>query len=287
MILIPRDVGGTLEWYAPLRPAAGPTVRVQNADGGDIVAAATAATLDTVATTLSAGAASGATSLSVTAAAGIVVNRRYLLSLTGTQSEFIEVKAISGTTVTLKYPLAYDHANASAFEGTRISYALAGAVTTLEEDYCRATFSWSVGAAVQTPGIVEFTITRHPVLNPAALPDLFAVEPMLRRKLAGDTDLTDVLARAWDEVLDRLWAMGTRPGAIVGAGKVKRAVVYHALALCSEQYGREFRDEQEFWATRALGTLDAFKVIGAIDEDEDDAVETHEQGVFGGELYRA
>lgn len=287
MILIPRDIGGTVEWYAPLRPDAAPTVEVENRDGGTEVAAGTAATLDSVDTTLSAGVAAGASTLSLTLATGVVVNRRYLISATGEQSEFVEVKSLSGTTATLKYPLAYDHANGAAFEGTRISYTIAAADADVEEDHWRAEFTWAVAAVTQPTGIVEFTVTRHPILNPATVTDLFEVEPLLRRKLAGDTDLQRVVDRAWDEVLDLLWANGTRPGTIVGSSKLKRAVVYHALLLCAEQYGREFRDEQEYWEKRAGMALDAFKVTGAIDVDEDAALEDTERGAAGGYLYRA
>lgn len=289
MILIARDIGGTLEWYAPSRPDAGPTVQVVNQAGGTEVAAGTAATLDSVNTTLAAGAAAGDTTLTLTSGASLTAGYRYLISLAGGPSEFVEVERVSGTTVYLRNPLAYAHANASAFQGTRISYALTSSVADLEEENWRAIFSWAVSTASQAPGVVEFTVTRHPIYNPASIPDVYAVATSaLRARIALDASIGDALTRAWDEVLDSLQAQGVRAGTIVGSAKLKRAVVYRTLGLLAETYGRDYRDERAELEARYTALLGVFKGVAALDDDEDDSIEPQEKrSVRGGDLWRA
>lgn len=287
MILIARNVGGTLEAYAPQRPDASPTVVIVNQSGGTEVAS-TAATLDSVDTTLSEGADEGTDTVTVTSASSITVGRRYLISGQNARSEVVEVAQLDGTSVSLASPLVYDHPNTSDFEGTRLTYDLTSSVADLEEENWRAEFSWAVSAVAQAPLVVEFTVTRHPIYNPAAIPDLFAVEPMLRRKLAAGTDIGGALTRAWDEVLEILHAESVRVSTLVGSAKAKRAVVYHCLRLLAEQYGREYASERKEWQERATQALSVFKGVAAIDDDEDGALEPHEKrSARGGELFRA
>ena len=294
MILIARDIGGTVEWYAPLRPDDGapnpaPTVHVVNQAGGTEVAAGTAVTsVDAVDTTLAAGASAGDTSLTLTSGASLTAGRRYLVSGSGGPSEFVEVERFSGTTVYLRNPLAYPHANASDFEGTLIRYTLTASVADTEEENWRALFSWAVSTTSQAPGVVEFTVTRHPIYNPATVPDLYAVaSSALRSRIATDTSLGDVLARAWDEVLEHLHAEGVHVSTIIGADKLKRSVVYKALGLLAETYGQNYRDERKELAERLTSCLSVFKAVAALDDDEDDNVEDHEKrSARGGELWR-
>jgi hypothetical protein len=288
VILIARDIGGTVEWYAPQRPDAGPTVQVVNKAGSAEVAAGTAATLDSVDTTLSAGAAAGATTVTLTSGASLSAGRRYRVSASGGPSEMVECKSFSGTTVYLANPLAYAHANGSDFEGTRISYAITAGVSDTAEENWRAIFSWAVSAASQAAGVVEFTVTRHPIYNPASVPDLYAVaSSALRDRISLDTSLGDALTRAWDEILDTLYASGVTASSIVGSEKLKRAVVYRALGLLAETYGRDYRDERTELAERCKTCLDVFQSVGAFDDDEDANIETHERGTAkGGDLWR-
>lgn len=289
MIVIARDIGGTVEWYAPLRPDAAPTVEVLNASGGSEVTAGTAATLDSVNTTLAAGASATDTSLTLTSGANLSAGRRYLISAAGGQSEVIELDRFSGTTAYLKNPLTYPHANGAAFQGTRISYTIAAAVAGTEEDYWRARFSWAVSGTAQAAGVVEFTITRHPIYNPAQIPDLYQVaSSALQARIATDQSLGDALTRAWDEVLDTLHAQSVRIGTIVGSDKLKRAVVYRTLGLLAEPYGRDYRDERDELQKRYLACLAVFKGAAALDDNEDNAIEKYEKrSSRGGELWRA
>lgn len=288
MDLIARNIGGTIAWYAPQRPDAGPTVAILNQDGGVEVAAGTAATLDSVNTTLAAGADVGAKTLTLTSGASLVKGYRYLISVAGGQSEFVEVDRFSGTTVYLANPLAYAHANGAAFQGTRISYSIAAAVVDTAEENWRAVFTWAVSATTQAEGIVEFTVTRHPIYNPAQVPDLFRVaSSALQARIHTDTSLGDVLTRAWDEVLDTLQSRSVRVSTVVGAEKLKRAIVYRALGLLAEQYGPGYREERAELAERYEHCMSVFKVVAPLDDDEDNAIEPNERRALGGELFRS
>lgn len=295
MILIAKSIGGSLQWYAPLRPDDGapdpaPTVQVINQAGGTVVASGTAVTsVDAVDTTLSAGASAGDTVLTLASGASLTAGRRYLVSSSGGPSEVVECDRFSGTTIYLRNPIAYSHANGSDFEGTLISYTLTASATDTEEENWRAIFSWAVGAASQAPGVVEFTVTRHPIYNPASVPDLFAVaSSALRAQIATDTSLGDALTRAWDEVLESLHAQGVRVSTIVGSAKLKRAVVYKALGLLAETYGQSYRDERKELADRYAECLGVFKAVAALDDDEDNAIEPQEKrSARGGELWRS
>jgi hypothetical protein len=76
------------------------------------------------------------TSVQVSDVSGFVVRRRYLLTNPSGQSEWIRVKAISGTTLTLFEGTAYDHTTASTIVGTRVSVAVtAGNAATVDEGY--------------------------------------------------------------------------------------------------------------------------------------------------------
>src|SRR5687768_11453450 len=144
MILVPRDVGGTVYWYAPQRPDANPTVQVLNASGGVEAAAATAATRDSVDTTISQGAVQGAEQVEVASAANLTRGDYYWLGGQNQPSEFVRVRSWIGTTVRLASPLVYDHPASSDFEGTKVSYAITSAVADKEEENWRAIFSWAL-----------------------------------------------------------------------------------------------------------------------------------------------
>ncbi len=110
------------------RPTATPTVQVflsTNTDDGVTEAATTGSvSLDSVNTTLSSGASAGANTLVVASATGITRGRRYLITDTDGDQEWIEVIALSGTTVTTRQPLVNNYASSSTFVGTRISIAI-------------------------------------------------------------------------------------------------------------------------------------------------------------------
>lgn len=297
MLLIPANIGGTVEWYAPQRPDAAPTVEVRQGynpavetnAGSVLVAAGAAATRDLVSTTLAAGAAADAISLEVTIADDIVAGRWYLVGETGGQMEMVRCLRISGTTVYLSAPLAYAHANGGAFVGTRLSYAIAGSAVPTSAEHSLAIFSWAVGGVTQGQGVVDFTVTRWPIYNLTTPAHMLAVaSSALRARIASDQSMQDAIDRAWDETLETLHAQGVRVSTIVGADKLIRPVVYRALCLLAETYGRDFREERRELHERFAETLAIYKGNAALDGDEDGILERHERrSGRGGELWRS
>lgn len=76
-------------------------------------------------TTLSSSASAGTTTLVVTSATGIVIGRQYLLTEDSNGvTEWIEVVALNGTTVTTKQPIRNDFTAGAAFQTTRCTIAV-------------------------------------------------------------------------------------------------------------------------------------------------------------------
>jgi hypothetical protein len=75
-------------------------------------------------TTLSGTHSIGATSLTVTSGTGIARGRRYLLTSTTGEREWVEVKSVSGTALEVRQPLKNDFADASTLQDCRITIAV-------------------------------------------------------------------------------------------------------------------------------------------------------------------
>lgn len=119
-------LGQKFAYDAPEGRASGtPTVQVFSTGTDDDGVAETAVTgscsVDAVNTTLASSAGMGETTLVVTSAASITKGRRYLLTDTDLNEEWLEVVTISGTTIGIRQPLLHDYASGSTFVGTRIT----------------------------------------------------------------------------------------------------------------------------------------------------------------------
>ena len=271
MRFFPQDLPATVEWYAPVRADASPTVQVLDSYGSELVAAATAATLDSVATTLVSGAPEGSDTLIVASATGITAGRQYLIAA----KEPVVVRAISGTTIYLMSPLWYSHAASAAFEGTRISYDLTSTHTATPNDACVAIFSYLVSTVAQPPGRVGFAISRGNPTSGLTAVDVAAVDPTIRKKLAG-VDINALIVRGEDEIRDRISARGVPVYDLWGGDDHKRAVLYQTLYLAAEQYGDSFRDERAEWWERTKTCLDVLASTASTDADRDGKVSTQE-----------
>lgn len=280
MIRVLLNRGGTVWWYPrdadgnPRRADAGPTVEVLGEDGDTIVAAGTAATLDTVNTTLSQGAPVGDSTVAVASATGITRGLRYVLA---SPWEEVEVSRVSGTTIYLSSPLWYSHASAVQFAGHRISYALTAAQAADEDDHCVAHWTWALSTVTQPRGQVEFAIARQNPTCPIGPVDLHRADPDLRLKLSSEVDINALLVIAFDEVMEDLSASGLWSYDYVGSERLKRAVTYKALHLCSEHYGRSHRDERDRLWNRYRQTLATFRSISAFDENRDGIIGRQEE----------
>lgn len=110
------------------RPSGTPTVQVfaaGNDDDGTAESATTgAASVDSVNTTLNGATSIGTRTLTLTSGTGVTKGRRYLLTDTNGESEWVEVHGISGTTCTTKHPLINAYDTGATFVGCRISISV-------------------------------------------------------------------------------------------------------------------------------------------------------------------
>lgn len=277
-------VGGTIEWHAPLRPDAGPTVQVIDGAGTVVIAAGTVASRDTNPdTTLSVGVARGARAIQVASSTGIASGGRLLISGQGVPSEPVVIRGMSGTTVTLTTPLVYDHPASSDVESSRIFYALTGASCPDPGDNWLATFSWASGAATQAPHAVSFGVSRYAMRNPVTPLLLQRLIADLRLQVPLELDWDDLCQRAFDEACDRVSGRGVPIYDYRGAAqKLERPASYVAALLLAEQYGQGYRELREELRERVQETVDIFCAVAAADTDRDLVIDAgEEQGRVG------
>lgn len=121
------NVTGQTLYYDPPegRPTGVPTVSVYastNDDQASTVAATTGVcSVDSVNTTISVAANPGDTSFMLTSGAGIVKGRRYLITDTNGEAEWVEVMTVSGGTVKVRQPIQNTYSTSATFQGCRIS----------------------------------------------------------------------------------------------------------------------------------------------------------------------
>lgn len=278
MRFIPKDVGGEIDWYAPSRPAAGPTVQVLDDQGAVLVAAGTAAALDSVDTTLAQGAARGAVVLELVSGASVAAGRRYALSQSGSITESVLVESVSGVWARLRDPLAHDHPASSAFQGTRISYAVTAGQAATTGDHRLAIFSWSIGATAQAPQPVEFAVSLRAFANPLDPAVLRRYDPDLLAKVPGHIDLVDLCDLAFHEVADRVTARGVPLYDYRGgSAKLERACAYAALLIAAETYGEAYSGQREYLAGRRDELVQVFAASAAADVDRDGVIDAGEE----------
>lgn len=125
------NVTGQTFFYDPpegFRPSGTPTVQVFSTGSDDDATAESATTgacsVGTVNTTLNGAHSLGTRTLTLTSGTAVARGRRYLLTDTNGEYEWVEVHGITGVTATLKHPLINDYATASTFQDCRISIAV-------------------------------------------------------------------------------------------------------------------------------------------------------------------
>lgn len=129
-----KGTGGTLAYDVQQGRPASASATIHKPDGIQI--ATPSVTIDTATTTLDDSYAAGVLQIGVDSGTGINVRRRYLLTNSSGQSEWVRCRAINGTTVDLFEELAYAHTTASTLVGTRITCPVSAAnADTLDEGY--------------------------------------------------------------------------------------------------------------------------------------------------------
>jgi hypothetical protein len=275
MRFVTLDTAKTLTVDLPERADATPTFVVKSPLGGTVQTSASV-TLGTCNTTLSGAASAGTLTLTVTAATGIVVGRDYLVGGSEeTGGEFVTVRALSGTTVTLVRPLRYARASGVAFVSTRVDMAIgASAVTSLGRHY-RCEITWAVSSASQPTTFVPFDVTRYSPLSTLKSVDVLDLDPLLTKRLPAGTWLPGVIEQAWDMILRRL-AQSKPPGALIGAIDLTTAHGYLTRKLLAETGGTDAADYADRMMAAFQAEFETTLASCAIDDDQDGAVEKHE-----------
>lgn len=233
----------TLHVDLPVRPSAAGTYEVQTVRGGTVQASA-AASLSAVSTTLSGAAVAGAASVTVTSATGIVAGRRYLLGgPEETGGEWVTVRSVSGTTVTLARRLIAARASGDAFVSTRVSFALP-AIANHGRAH-RVVYTWP-SADDRPDFVVPFDVCRWSPVSHLSTEDLRTLDPLLAKRLPASVWLPGLIEESW-EMLCRHIAQRVEPGGIVGTVDLTTAHGYLARALLAETAG----DDTETTAYRA------------------------------------
>ncbi len=270
---LPRDIGGELFVYAPVRPDAGPTVEIRNRSA-TVIAAGTAATLESINTTIAQGAEAGAQQLELSASQ--TLRHRGLYIVGGVRPEVVQVKSYSGVSVQLQNELCYGHAGGVAFQSSRISYTVSAATATPLGDHWQAVFSYAVSAVAQPPITEEFAIALHHFQNPCTPWSMRRIEPQLVHHLSANADWDEICDRAFETVCDRLTARGIPIYDYIGSSRLERACSYMGVYLCAETYGQDFKAERDLFAKRAEAELSLFAATSPADEDRDGVVSAHE-----------
>lgn len=235
------DVGGSLVFDPPQmgRPSSA-TCTLYKPDGTSI--ASPVVTIDSVSTTLSASAAAKATTLTLTSVTGVTVGRRYIVTGSDGQSEWVRVKSVdSGTKVaTLFEATSYAYDSADTFVGNRLTIPVsAGNAATLDEGYeARLTYTIS-GTSYMTT--VWYDVVRS-VWSEDIAPSFefrdYAGRLAAKILQATDRDglaYQDELRQATDLVRQDIRDRQLRPGLFRSAAGFKRPIFERVLLLWAEQ----------------------------------------------------
>lgn len=296
-----QNLGGRLGVHLPQRraaaPAAAPTITLRNeANGIQGAVSAIAATVEDIETTLSAAVTSGTgagggvspTGFNVASGTGIVAGRDYVIGPlnpdAGTEpAEVVRVRTVATNTLTLQWPLLYNHASGTPFYSTLLTYDVTAANATALFARGHAEWIWTDRA-----GLVQHTFTQvecrarppdayglrrypHALCSEA---DLFDRAPALYRKLASTVNLAAAVALAQDHVLSVL-QQRYRVRTTIGADVLTDAVAWYLLAEIADAtqtdpaiVTRERRHYDE--------AIEIIRSNATADEDEDGVVEARE-----------
>ncbi len=232
-----KSVGGTIDTYfLGARPTT-VTVSLYTGEGAVKVDAASA-TVDAVTTTLSAQALKGATTVSLASATGVVVGRRYGLGTTSSTQprEVVTVRDLASSVATLWAPLMQTHASASAFGGTRVSYAVTStqADTLWWDGYSR----WTPDTGDVQEEVVDCVLRKIPE-NLIDESDIRGVFPNAPKILDATLDMKLALREARDEFL-RFFGGKNRAYAALGADHFRRPTALTFWIMRAHSMGDEW-----------------------------------------------
>jgi hypothetical protein len=217
---IQKGVGGTLSIDVQTRPSS-VTVKIYTGRG-DVVLNATAANISNIATTLNGAVSRGGYSLTVASNNGMLVGKTFHLQ---DDPEEVLIRKVSGTTIYVRRPFLYDHANSAVIESGRIEYAVNSNIA--------SSFWWDGRAEWNIDGELFYSAcecTQYPMQRLATSQDLFDIEPKIYHMIDDEADIERLLDLGMDQVLSRLAAIAPDIRARVYPGTTE---FRHATALAA------------------------------------------------------
>jgi len=237
------NVGGSLTFDPPQpgRPSSA-TVEIFNPSGATLVTSGAVDTIDAVDTTLNATLSVGSPNTVLASVAGVTVGRRYILSNSKGQHEYVRPVSVDSSTkiVTLSSAPSYAYPGGSPFVGNRITHAISAANSdTLDEGYSAA-WSYVIGGMTYK-AITYFDVVRTRWTD-------IVVTPWQFRNIAGDMgmsdlesleqsglDFADEIAEATRRVRDEVRARGYRPALFRSYDNFVEPICQRALLTLAER----------------------------------------------------
>lgn len=243
-----------------------------------VVAAGTAATIDSVSTTLSAKAGRGATdrrTITVASTAGITAGRTYLLQAPSGVVELVRIATVaSGTALLAGAEIRGDFPAASTLKGVEVSATFPGSEADDESNLDGM------------PWVVVWTIDGFPPLREtihlergeeallASLDDLRELDPTLSVTGGDRIDPALALARAHRDLRTDLLMAGANESEMLLGPIGRDAVTYRAAALCMLSNDDDVsKSKAEFYLDRYAKLIAAIKIgaekpqVVALDQD--------------------
>lgn len=245
------------------------TVSIYTDNGTAIVSGATA-TNSTISTTLASAYSAGDTVITVAAATGISVGSKFWIQ---DDPEDVLVKKVSGTTITLRRPLMYNHISGATCQGNRLSYTVSAAnANTL---FWEGRIEWYSNGVLKHVSAVE--CSKYPLNRLATLQDVFDENPKTRNMLPDDIDMKRLLDLAHEDVLTTIAAVDKVRILTASGRELSRAVV---LQFWKNYYRRDTSDDGERLYQRYDNELNnEIKKITAIlpaDKNQDGVISANE-----------
>jgi len=225
--------GGTIDTHFLGHRPTTCTVTIYDANATALVTAGSC-TVDPVNTTLSAPSLIGDLSVVVASATGIVAGRRYLLD-----GEEVTIKSVSGTTVSIWAPLFFPHASASAFQGLRVSYAVAPNLVSAVAMDCQAVFTPDTGD--EQAEAIHFVLRLIPV-NLISLIDVRDILPKAIMALSSDLDVPRALRMARENTM-LLLGSKNRAESHLGVDYFRMVAARQFWIDREFEFGGQFRDD--------------------------------------------
>lgn len=283
------DTSGSVTYDPPddAKPSAA-TYRLLD-PAGTVLLTSTNASIDSVSTTLAADVVAGAQALTVASAAGISRRRTYLITSSSGDTERVTVARISGTTLTLREPLAYAYSSGATFDGLRITCAVSSTYTDTRNTGFQCLLTYTANSVSRTISL-QYDVVRVPwpaqILTPErykALAGPVADETTAYYQTSGK-DFEEEIESAELDLRDLLLAQGYTPSLFRSFTQFEKPVMWLVnkaraeLGFCPRGYDGNIEMWYEICKSNLQSAMDIAKMATrSYDEDNDGALSATEK----------